>query len=140
VFVDLAAAYGDRFDDSGLAARMVEAGTLGAKSGGGFFVGTPPEVTPDNAARDVAEHYYLGAFDEACRCLEEGISAADDVNVSMVLGTGWSVGPLAWANEVGPDTLRERLEVLARRSGDRFAPREALLGRLASGAFEIDLS
>ena len=140
VLVDLRAAYGDRFDDSGLAARMVEAGTLGAKSGGGFFVGTPPEVTPDDVARDVAEHYYLGAFDEACRCLEEGISAADDVNVSMVLGTGWSEGPLAWANEVGPDPLRERLEVLARRSGDRFAPREALLGRLASGAFESDLS
>jgi 3-hydroxybutyryl-CoA dehydrogenase len=138
VFGDLATAYGDRFSDDGVAASMVDAGRLGAKSGGGFLTDTPADTTLDDNARTVAEHYYLGVFDEACRCLEEGISAPGDVDVSMVLGTGWSVGPLAWADEIGPEGLRERLTTLARRSGDRFAPRPALLHRLSSGVFESE--
>ena len=139
VFGDLAAAYGDRFNDGGVARRMVDAGRLGAKSGEGFFAGTPRAVSPTDGSRDVAEHYYLGVFDEACRCLEEGISTAADVDVSMVLGTGWSEGPLAWANGLGPEHVRDRLTTLARRSGDRFAPRPALLARIASGTFESEV-
>lgn len=138
VFGDLTNAYGERFTDDGVARRMVEAGRLGAKSGGGFVLDPSAETTPDETANEIAEHYYLAIFDEACRCLEEGISAACDVNVSMVLGTGWAIGPLAWADEVGPEALRTRLAGLARRSGDRFAPRAPLLHRLASGTFESD--
>ncbi len=92
---DLVAAYGERFGDGGLMAAHVGAGRLGAKSGEGFFIGRPPpDASPDEAGRDVAEHYYRGARDEAGRCLEEEVASPDDLALAMQLGAGWSEGPL----------------------------------------------
>lgn len=95
---DLVAAYGERFDDGGLMAGHVAAGRLGAKSGEGFFAGRPPEgAVPNDAARDVADRYYLGARDEARRCLDEAVASAADLDLAMRLGAGWSEGPLSGA-------------------------------------------
>lgn len=92
---DLVAAYGERFDDGGLMAGHVAAGRLGAKSGEGFFAGRPPEgAAPDDAGREVAEHYYSGARDEARRCLDESVASSEDLTLAMQLGAGWSEGPL----------------------------------------------
>ena len=96
----LAEAYGGRFDDGGLVARRVAAGRLGRKSGAGFLAGAPEEAPgePDEAARAAARAYYEGAPDEARRCVEEGIVAGpEDVDLGMVLGAGWSEGPIAQA-------------------------------------------
>ena len=70
---DLVSAYGERFEDGGLMAGHVAAGRLGAKSGEGFFEGRAPEGEADDLGRDVAERYYLGALDEARRCLDEEV-------------------------------------------------------------------
>jgi 3-hydroxybutyryl-CoA dehydrogenase len=118
---DLVAAYGERFDDGDLMARHVAAGRLGTKSGEGFYAGRAPEGAPDDAGREVAERYYLGALDEARRCLEEGIASPDDLDLALELGAGWSNGPLAWAAAEGHDAVRGRVAALA-RLGARFRP------------------
>jgi 3-hydroxybutyryl-CoA dehydrogenase len=92
---DLEAAYGDRFADGGAIAGRVAAGRLGAKSGAGFHDGRAPEVEADDAGHAVAERYYAGARDEALRCVDEGVAAAEDVDTAMRFGCGWEAGPLA---------------------------------------------
>jgi 3-hydroxyacyl-CoA dehydrogenase len=129
---DVERAYGERFAAGGDLGRLVAEGRLGKKSGGGFYPGDPPEGAPDDAGRDVAERYYLGALDEACRCLEEGIAALPDVDLAMCLGAGWSEGPFAWADAQGLPVLQDRLSALADRAGERFAPRPPLLERAAA--------
>jgi 3-hydroxybutyryl-CoA dehydrogenase len=94
--VDLQRAYGDRFADGGQIARQVDAGRLGAKSGGGFFDGRAPKAEADEPGLAVAARYYEGALDEARLCVSEGIAAADDVDVAMRFGCGWKQGPLEW--------------------------------------------
>jgi 3-hydroxybutyryl-CoA dehydrogenase len=103
---DLVSAYGERFEDGGLMAGHVASGRLGAKSGEGFFEGRAPEGEADDLGRDVAERYYLGALDEARRCLDEEVASADDLEVAMQLGAGWSEGPLTWAAGGGEAALR----------------------------------
>jgi len=95
---DLEEAYGGRFADGGQVDEQVAAGRLGAKSGAGFYDGQAPEAEADEAGRDVAGRYYLGAADEARRCVEEGIASAEDADLAMRHGCGWSEGPLAWAS------------------------------------------
>lgn len=90
---DLEEAYGPRFADGGVVAGTVATGRLGAKTGAGFYEGRPPKGTADAAGRRVAEAYYAGALDEARRCVGERVAGADDVEVAMREGCGWSAGP-----------------------------------------------
>ncbi len=126
---DLEEAYGARFEAGTKLAAAVDRGELGQKSGTGFVVGQPESAADDHGAA-VAERYYLGALDEACRCAEEEVAAIGDVDLAMKLGAGWSVGPLAWADSEGLESVRDRLEAL----GGDFAPRKILLDHIASGS------
>ena len=127
---DLEAAYGERFGAGAGLDRLVAEGRLGQKSGGGFHPGPPAAADPDDAGRDIAERYQLGAVDEACRCLEEEVvAAAGDVDVALRLGAGWSAGPFAWVDGQGVASVRERLERLSAEAGPRFAPRPSLVAR-----------
>ena len=125
---DLFEAYGDRFEAGTSLAAAVERGDLGQKSGTGFVVGQP-DAAPDDHGAEIAERYYMGAFDEACRCAEEQIAAIGDIDLAMALGAGWSTGPLAWADAEGLESVRDRLTAL----GGDFAPRPILLDHIASG-------
>jgi 3-hydroxyacyl-CoA dehydrogenase len=129
---DLQAAYGERFAAGTSLAGEVAAGRLGQKSGAGFVTGAPAGE-PDDLGPAIAERYYLGALDEACRCLEEGIAALPDIDLAMRLGAGWTAGPLAWADGEGLAEVRRRLDALAAEAGARFAPREPLTHRAADG-------
>ena len=108
------------------------AGRLGQKSGAGFVTGAAAGRA-DELGPAIAERYYLGALDEACRCLEEGIGALPDIDVAMQLGAGWSAGPLAWADGEGLPEVSRRLDTLAAEAGPRFTPREPLTTRATSG-------
>lgn len=128
---DLLAAYDDRFAAGTSLAAQVDAGRLGQKSGAGFVAGSEPGAGDDHGAA-VAERYYSGAFDEACRCLEEGIGALPDIDTAMQLGTGWGMGPLAWADRRGLAALADDLTRLAASAGERFAPRPPLTSRVSA--------
>lgn len=134
---DLNAAYGERFTAGTSLAAEVAAGRLGQKSGAGFVTGVDGGPA-DELGPAIAERYYLGALDEACRCLEEGIAALPDIDVAMQLGAGWTAGPFAWADGGGLAAVSRRLDTLADVAGERFAPREPLTSRASAGRTFID--
>ena len=130
VLDDLTTAYGERFADAGLTASCVADGHLGAKSGRGFYEGKPTPGVPDSLGDAVASRYYLGAFDEACRALEEEVAALPDIDTAMRLGAGWHSGPLSWADSEGLPVVAERLTGLSESVDARFVPRQPLLSRI----------
>jgi len=136
---------------SGVVARLVEAGRLGQKTGGGVYNYAAGDYTPhpsDELAALVAEarrqsgraprpvsadeitgRLVLRMVAEALWVMEEGIALREaDVDAAMVLGTGFPDfrgGVLRYAREVGLDAVRGKLESLAGRFGERFAPPSA---------------
>lgn len=130
---DLEAAYGDRFAAGTSLADSVGAGNLGQKSGRGLVHGSESGGGDAHGAA-VAERYYLGALDEACRCLDEGVAALADIDVAMQLGCGWEQGPFAWADQRGLPELASDFARLATGAGERFTPPPALTIRAAQGA------
>ncbi|RMG49011.1 MAG: fatty acid oxidation complex subunit alpha FadJ [Acidobacteria bacterium] len=141
--------FGERMPVPELLGRMIEAGMIGRKAGQGFYVyegkGRP---RPNPAAAELAstgrgaglttaemqERMVLLMLNEAARCIEEGIVAApEDVDLGMVMGTGFAPfrgGPLRYLDALGAAEVVRRLERWAGDEPERFAPCE-LLRRMA---------
>jgi 3-hydroxyacyl-CoA dehydrogenase/enoyl-CoA hydratase/3-hydroxybutyryl-CoA epimerase len=131
--------------------RMRGNGWLGQKNGKGFYMyrGRRPQVNPlaenlmraelggaasaltkalSPAARLSAarERMVLLMVNEAALGLSEGLTAdAADLDLAMVLGTGWAPhrgGPLHYADTRGLEDVVKALAGLAERLGRRFEP------------------
>jgi 3-hydroxybutyryl-CoA dehydrogenase len=63
---------------------------------------------------------------EAVYAVEEGVAAADDIDLAMRLGTNYPLGPIAWGREIGGDRIVRILQRLAGGEGAAFAPQRAL--------------
>lgn len=133
---------------SPIAVRLVHRGHLGQKTGAGVYRYEAGSHTPlpsrdtaevifevrDESGRhpreigreEILERLVLRMVSEAFRVLEEGIARnASDVDVAMVLGTGFPDfrgGVIQYARDVGLDRIRMRLEALASECGERFLP------------------
>jgi 3-hydroxyacyl-CoA dehydrogenase len=70
---------------------------------------------------------------EAARTLEDGIvDTPGEVDLGLITGTGFPPfrgGLLRWADDVGLDAIRERLEHWRAQLGGRFAPAPSLRER-----------
>ncbi|MCA9751340.1 MAG: enoyl-CoA hydratase/isomerase family protein [Gemmatimonadetes bacterium] len=135
-------AFGTRARPAPLMQRLLEAGALGTKAGRGFWVGTGRERTantqdlgglpaaPAPPDEEIVERLLSGMINEAARCLAEGVvRERDHLDLGTVLGAGFPPfrGGLArWALSLGEDEVRRRLDALAARYGERFAPFEGL--------------
>lgn len=151
----LEAHMGERLGRPRLAARLVERGILGRKSGEGLRRGGRSRGPLSAAAR--AELRALGVsarrsapgvgmcdrllgplLDEALRAFDEGVAReAGDVDTALVLGAGFPPvrrGPLTEIDAIGCATLLERLHRLVREFGPRFTPGEGLVQRAKSGS------
>ena len=66
----------------------------------------------------------LGAIiNEAGLAFSDGVAGSDDIDTAMIQGTNYPKGPLAWADEIGPRTVRGLLKSLNEAAGDnRYAP------------------
>jgi 3-hydroxyacyl-CoA dehydrogenase / enoyl-CoA hydratase / 3-hydroxybutyryl-CoA epimerase len=104
---------------------------LGRKSGQGFYrwedgKAQKQQVEPDFVARELQDRLMLTLVNESVACLRLGVVAdADLVDAGVIFGTGFAPfrgGPLHWARETGPETLKKRLQQLALQHGSRFEP------------------
>ncbi|KQX99204.1 3-hydroxyacyl-CoA dehydrogenase [Rhodanobacter sp. Root480] len=110
------------------------AGKRGKKDGQGLYVwqdGKPqkPEVDPDYATPpDLQERMILPMVNEAIACLDEGVvDDADLLDAGVIFGTGFAPfrgGPIQYARSEGVDKLKQKLEQLAQRHGERFMPKK----------------
>jgi 3-hydroxyacyl-CoA dehydrogenase/enoyl-CoA hydratase/3-hydroxybutyryl-CoA epimerase len=143
----LGEAFGDRLPAQVTLGRLVEEGRLGKKSGGGFYdyrgdraggpsqtarraAGNPEPRTPHED--HIQDRLLLPMVNEAARILEEKlVSRAQDVDLGLVLGTGFPPfrgGLLRWADRRGVRGIVTRLESLAAAVSRRYEPSAALRG------------
>ncbi len=117
----------------GLEDKM-DVGKRGKKDGQGLYTwseGKPqkPEVDKDYIMPpDLQERMILPMVNEAIACLAEGVvDDADLLDAGVIFGTGFAPfrgGPIQYVRTEGADQLRQRLEQLAKRYGDRFRPKQ----------------
>ena len=79
----------------------------------------------------LVERMGLKTLVEACLVLEEGVAAAKDIEMGMMMGAGVLPGPFTRADETGLDTILEQLERAHSEWGDSFEP-PVLLSRLVA--------
>jgi 3-hydroxyacyl-CoA dehydrogenase/enoyl-CoA hydratase/3-hydroxybutyryl-CoA epimerase len=114
-----------------LLGRMVQDKQLGRKAGQGFYAwengkAVKPPRNGGPVPDDTTDRLMLAMVNEAVACLSEGVvSDADLLDAGVIFGTGFAPfrgGPLKYAKDRGVDDVIDRLEQLASRHGDRFAP------------------
>lgn len=127
--------YQPRFRPSHLQRSMVEAGLLGRKSGRGFYDysdGAQGE-TEEGAgpSEDIALRVISCIVNEAFLSLSEGVATAEDIDQAMKLGANYPKGPFEWTEEIGPDTILEKLDSLRALYGDAYIAAPSLRARVA---------
>ncbi len=137
-----------RFRPSPRQEELVAAGTLGRKTGSGFYRYEPDNtvagVTNDSAAggdrppgeelpdSDIVRRIELAIINEAYHAVGDGVCSPEDANIALKLGAAHPYGPFERAGTLGLRTVVEGLERLA-ASGEadaleRFAVAPALWG------------
>lgn len=70
---------------------------------------------------------------EAMRMLEDGVASAADIDLAMVLGYKYPIGPLELTDRVGLDVRLAIARHLESELGPRFAPPQVLIDLVANG-------
>ncbi len=112
--------------------NMVDAKTLGRKSGQGFYTwkkgravkpSIPKTFVPDPSLID---RLMLPLINEAAACLREGIVEDSDLlDAGVIFGCGFApftAGPINYAKSRGIDNVQNALTELAAAHGERFTP------------------
>ncbi len=146
-------AFGERMRPSPVVGLLREEGRLGKKNGRGFYIyekGRAKEVdrevrkalvrrfgrrTPTDG--EIRRRCLYLMVNEAAHALsDEVVGSADDVDLAMVLGTGFAPfrgGPLRWADREGLSGIVQALSDLREAHGSRFAPAPLLEELAESG-------
>jgi len=120
--------YDQRYKPSFSQKRLLEAGRLGRKSGHGFYDysegAVKPEPNTDIAlGTKIVDRVVAMLINEAIDALFLNIASAKDIDLAMTKGVNYPKGLLAWADEIGLDTVLAQLEELyTNYCEDRYRP------------------
>ncbi|MDQ2631293.1 MAG: 3-hydroxyacyl-CoA dehydrogenase NAD-binding domain-containing protein [Actinomycetota bacterium] len=131
----------ERWRPSPIQEELVAEGRFGRKSGRGYYdygngarepdpeLGIdaptldPAQLTRiDPVAEQVLTRLLAQIANEAAFALEEEIASPEDMETAMKLGFNWPLGPLGFAELVGPDRAADLLEQLEAEKGAAYAP------------------
>jgi enoyl-CoA hydratase/3-hydroxyacyl-CoA dehydrogenase len=139
----VADSYGEeRFYVSRGMQKLVSEGKLGAKTGGDGVYSPAGEANLKGEEQpnveEIVELLSLKTLVEACLVLEEGVATHRDIDFGMMAGAGLDprrglMPPFMKADAEGLDTVLARLEAVAERHGERFAPPAILRRMVAQG-------
>lgn len=133
-------AFGARMKPPDGLQALVDRGSLGKKSGHGFYVYDRRSRRPNDAVYEfldvapskepgtvpIAERCVLAMMNEAARCLESGVlRSARDGDVGAVFGLGFPPflgGPFRYADTLGIAELVARLDHFTAIHGERYRP------------------
>jgi 3-hydroxybutyryl-CoA dehydrogenase len=107
-----------------------------------FFqsLGRETEVIHDGPGL-IAPRLIACLVNEAAYALMEGIASADDIDTAMKLGVNYPLGPLEWADQIGPGLILWVLEELHATTGDpRYRPCPYLRKLVEAGRKFADLT
>ncbi len=151
--------YGERMKGAVMFEQLYKAGRLGEKSGAGFYGYGDQTDEPVKAmiaelnggkklSEFTPERLMYSMFNEAARCVEEGIADTKDIDMAVIAGLGMTyhgerLGPLALADKLGLDVVVAGLEDFEKKYGPRFHPadklyelvKEGRLGEKTKGGF-----
>lgn len=132
----------ERWRPSPIQEQLVAEGRFGRKSGLGYHrygEGHGREPDPDPgidaptldphqlakigpAAEPVLTRLFAQIANEAAFALEEEIASPEDMETAMRLGFNWPLGPLGFAELIGPERAADLLEELQAEIGAAYAP------------------
>ena len=121
--------------------KMVEAKTLGKKTGSGFYHYKKGKAVKDRDAdmanqSEIQNRLIFRLLNESASCLREGIVEDKDLlDAGVIFGTGFAPfrgGPLNYGDESGIDSIQQNMKIYQERFGDRFQPDEAWTTILSS--------
>ena len=124
--------YDPRFKPSFTQKRHMEAGFLGRKTGRGFY--DYSENAPASTANEdsqlgtyIFERILVLLVNEAADAVFMQVASPQAVDLAMTKGVNYPKGLLAWADELGPAWVLEKLEKLFAEYGeDRYRPNPLL--------------
>ncbi len=124
----LSTAYGFKIPSS--FKTMVASGTLGKKSGQGFYAWkngkkvTPKSKTSTNSDTMIQNRLVLRFINEAIACHHEQVVESKNLlDAGVIFGTGFAPfrgGPIHYVESMGTAALLETLDMLHKNYGDRF--------------------
>ena len=113
--------------------KMVEEGTLGAKTGRGFYEwkeGQKPKISVDAGKRiDITPIIAIGV-NSAAELIRQGVATREDIDKGIRLGLGFQKGILEMGDEIGLDKLVESLTLFDEKHGRRDRELSPLLAGL----------
>ena len=124
--------YDPRFKPSFTQKRLVEAGWLGRKSGKGFYnynedAKNPEPNRNEQLGKEILTRVLVMLINEAFDAVFMNIGSAQDVDLAMQNGVNYPKGLLAWAEEIGLETVLERINALYNEyQEDRYRPNPLL--------------
>lgn len=109
--------YDPRYRPSLTQKRLVDAHYFGRKTGRGYYDYRPgaqmPEPTRDETlGREIALRILVMLINEASDALYLKIASREDIDLAMTHGVNYPKGLLAWADEIGIQTVVDKLDSL----------------------------
>ena len=109
---------------------MVDAGTLGKKTGSGFYQykkgkAQKPRAGSSPVDKDsITQRLILRLLNESIACLREGVVTSEDLlDAGIIFGTGFAPfrgGPMHYIHQAGVEEVSQSLKSMKNRYGERF--------------------